>query len=226
MDLKKYSVILADPAWLFRVWNHESGIAKSPEKHYNVMDDKAICDLPIKQLSESNSVLFIWTIYPKLFDTEKIIKAWGFKYKTLGFEWLKLNKKWAESLYKIMPPMFAPGIGKPADYDLLQKLFFLGLGYYTRANPEPCLLATRGSMPVAVHNERNIIIAPIREHSRKPDEQYTKIENLYPAGNRLELFARHARPGWDHWGNQAENSIDLTPYYELQKAERSRAGTV
>jgi hypothetical protein len=171
-------------------------------------------------------VFYLFGLFTRHCLTLKRLLRHGDLNKTLGFEWLKLNKKWNDAYYKIMPDMFAPSFGKLADYRLLEKLFFMGMGYYTRGNPEPCLLATRGSMPVAVHNERNIIISPIREHSRKPDEQYQKIENLYPAGNRLELFARHARPGWDHWGNQAENSIDLTPYYELQQAERSRAGTV
>jgi len=64
-------------------------------------------------------------------------------------------------------------------------------------------------MPVAVHDERNFIIAPVREHSRKPDEQYEKIERLYPNARKLELFARRRRPGWDVFGNQVEGSIRL-----------------
>ena len=92
---------------------------------------------------------------------------------------------------------------------MLEKLFFFGMGYYTRTIPEPCLLSTRGSMPVAVHNERNFIIAPIREHSQKPDEQYEKIERLYPNAKKLELFARRRREGWDAFGNECEGSIRL-----------------
>lgn len=153
--------------------------------------------LPIKQLAAKNCVLFMWAVYPSLFDAEKVIKAWGFEYKTLGFEWWKLNKKWNNVKTDF------------SEYKMLEKLFFFGMGYYTRTNPEPCLLSTRGSMPVAVRNERNFIIAPIREHSQKPDEQYEKIERLYPNAKKLELFARRRREGWDVFGNQVEGSIRL-----------------
>ncbi len=84
------------------------------------------------------------------------------------------------------------------------------MGYYTRANSEPCILAVRGSMPVAIHNERNLIISPIRDHSRKPDEQYSKIERLYPNMRYLEMFARHKwSDDWDVWGDEVKDSIEI-----------------
>jgi N6-adenosine-specific RNA methylase IME4 len=192
-----YDVILADPPWSFKVWNKDTGSGRSAESHYPTMSLDDICALPIKQLAAKNCVLFMWAVYPSLFDAEKVIKAWGFEYKTLGFEWWKLNKKWFDVKLDF------------SEYKMLEKLFFFGMGYYTRTNPEPCLLSTRGSMPVAVHNERNFIIAPIREHSQKPDEQYEKIERLYPNARKLELFARSRRSGWDVFGNQVEGSIRL-----------------
>ncbi|MGB2788928.1 MAG: MT-A70 family methyltransferase [Dokdonella sp.] len=202
-----YDVILADPPWSFKVWNKDTGSGRSAEAHYSTMSLDDICALPIKQLAAKNCVLFMWAVYPSLFDAEKVIKAWGFEYKTLGFEWWKLNKKWSNA------------IGDFSEYKMLEKLFFFGMGYYTRTNPEPCLLSTRGSMPVAVHNERNFIIAPIREHSQKPDEQYEKIERLYPNARKLELFARRRRTGWDVFGNQVEGSIRLPTKYAPDAGE-------
>ncbi len=93
-----YDVILADPPWPFKVWNKDTGSGRSAEAHYPTMSLDDICNLPIKQLAAKNCVLFMWAVYPSLFDAEKVIKAWGFEYKTLGFEWWKLNKKWSNAL--------------------------------------------------------------------------------------------------------------------------------
>lgn len=198
-----YDVILADVPWDFKVWNRDTGSGRSAESHYPTMNLKSICDLPIKELSNKNCVLLFWAVWPRLFDAEKVINAWGFQYKTLGFEWWKLNKKW-ERHWHLFSPMF-----QSEQYADLSKLFFMGMGYHTRANSEPCLLATKGKMPVATRGEKNFIIAPVRSHSQKPDEQYCKIDRLYPGTKRLELFARKAQPGWDVFGNQVENSIAM-----------------
>lgn len=192
----KYDVILADPPWAYEVWDKDTGSGRSAESHYPTMSLEDICKLPVKDIAADNCALFVWAVYPSLFDVQKVIESWGFKYKTLAFEWVKLNTS---------------GNG-----------WHVGMGYYTRANPEPCLLAVRGNMPVAVHDERNTLItyddemfglpliAKVREHSRKPDEQYRKIDRLYPTyTRRLEMFARRSRPGWDVFGNEVKNSISL-----------------
>lgn len=191
----KFDVILADVPWQFRVWNKDTGHGRTAEAHYPTMSLDQICALPVADLAAPNAALFFWGVWPSIFDAQTVIEAWGFTYKTLAFEWIKLNKRWDT---KFLPMLSHTG------YDLLYKLFFMGMGYYTRANPEPCLLAIKGKMPVAVRNERNLLIAPIRKHSQKPQEQYEKIERLYPNGRYLELFARHAQPGWVSWGNEAE----------------------
>ena len=177
-----YDVILADPPWNFDVWS-KKGNARTASSHYQTMTIEDICSLNIAELAADNCALFIWTVWPRIFDAEKVINAWGFKYRTLGYEWVKMNSS---------------GLG-----------FHIGLGYYTRANSEPCLLAVKGSMKVATRGERNLLMTPIREHSRKPDEQYSKIERLYPNMRYLELFARHRHPGWDVFGNEVEGSISL-----------------
>ena len=190
-----YDVILADPPWAYEVWNKDTGSGRSAESHYPTMSLDDICALPIASLAADNCALFMWAVWPSIFDAQKVIEAWGFKYKTLAFEWFKMNTS--------------------------GKGWHVGMGYYTRANPEPCLLAVRGSMPVAVHDERNTLttytdqmfglpmVEKVKEHSRKPEEQYRKIEALYPNMRYLELFARRQRPGWDVFGNQVKGSIRL-----------------
>lgn len=179
-----YQVILADPPWDFEVWNRDTGSGRSPSAHYNTMNLDSICALPVGDLAAKNCALFLWAVWPRIFDAQRVIEAWGFTFKTLAWEWIKLNPS---------------GVG-----------FHLGMGYYTRANPEPCLLAVKGNMPVATRSERNLLITPIMEHSRKPDEQYGKIDRLYPqAWPRLEMFCRRPWPGWDVWGNEVESTITL-----------------
>lgn len=184
----RYPVILADPPWEFRVWNKDTGHGRSAEAHYPTMTIKQLCALPIGDLAEDNAALFLWGVWPSLLDTEKessypaqLFKAWGFNYKTCAFLWVKARRS---------------GFG-----------FHFGMGKYTRANTEPCLLAVRGRMPVAAHDVPQVIYSPVRKHSQKPDEQYPRIERLYPGASYLELFARKKRPGWSAWGNEIEPDI-------------------
>jgi N6-adenosine-specific RNA methylase IME4 len=112
----------------------------------------------------------------------ELIRAWGFEYKTCAFSWMKAHAGQIE--------MFRD------DFDAL-----MGMGYWTRANNEVCLLATRGKPKRLNADVRQGIIAPRREHSRKPDGIHERIERLV-AGPYVELFARATRPGWDAWGNE------------------------
>jgi N6-adenosine-specific RNA methylase IME4 len=121
----------------------------------------------------------MWATDPLLPRALDLIRAWGFEYKTVAFYWVKLNA--------------SPRHG--AD-------FFTGLGYWTRANPEQCLLATRGKPPRRAKNVRRLVVESRREHSRKPDCVRDRIEQLVD-GPYLEIFARETKRGWDCWGNQA-----------------------
>ena len=176
---KLYDVILADPPWHFETWGEGD---RNVSNKYSLMETEDICNLSIP--AASDAVLFLWACWPKLYDALAVIEAWGFTYKTIGWVWVKANRS---------------GFG-----------FFTGMGYYTRANSEPCFIATKGN-PKRIANKsiQSLIYAPVREHSRKPDEQYVKIEKMYPRANYLELFARRRRPGWDVFGNQVEGSIEL-----------------
>ena len=177
MDInKKYNLIYADPPWTFKTFS-DKGKDRSPENHYNVMSLKDICNLPISKIANDNSVLLMWVVDPLLDKAFKVIEAWGFKYKTVGFTWAKTNKK---------------SMG-----------FFTGLGYWTRGNPEMCLLATKGKPKRISKSVPQLVVEQRREHSRKPDIMYNHIENLLE-GPYVELFARTQRSGWDSWGNQTD----------------------
>ena len=177
-----YDVILADPPWTFSVWNADKSDRHVSHK-YPIMETNKIATLPICDLVNDDAILFLWATWPNLKDALLVLDLWGFEYKTIGWTWVKAKRS---------------GFG-----------FHFGMGYYTRANTEPCLLAVRGTMPVARHDIQALIYSPVREHSRKPDEQYAKIEKLYPNKRYLELFARHKREGWDAWGNEVESDVEL-----------------
>jgi N6-adenosine-specific RNA methylase IME4 len=176
-----YKVIYADPPWTFATYSRK-GKGRSAEAHYDCMSMADIKALPVAQWSAADCVLFLWTTDPLLEKAFEIIRAWGFTYKTVGFYWAKLNKA-------------APS-GHNFD-------FFTGLGFWTRANPELCLLATRGKPHRRRADVHKLIVSPRREHSRKPDEAYERIEALCE-GPYLEMFARFPRPGWDSWGVDTE----------------------
>jgi N6-adenosine-specific RNA methylase IME4 len=171
-----YGVILADPPWTFATYSHK-GKGRSAEAHYDCMSLADIKALPVADWAAPDCALFLWAIDPSLPQAFEVIEAWGFTYKTVAFTWVKTTKG---------------GAGFP-----------IGCGYWTRANPEQCLLATRGRPQRLLRSVQQLILAPRREHSRKPDEVYARIEALV-AGRYLELFAREQRTGWDSWGNEVE----------------------
>ena len=107
----------------------------------------------------------------------QVIKGWGFQYKTIAFQWVKKNKK--------------------------SDSYFFGLGIWTRGNTECCLLAVKGKPKRVSNKVSQLIIEPIREHSRKPDTVRNRIEELMGDIPRIELFARQAADGWDCWGLEA-----------------------
>jgi N6-adenosine-specific RNA methylase IME4 len=76
----------------------------------------------------------------------------------------------------------------------------IGMGYYLRGQTEHCLMATRGHPTRTLTNQSDFLPAPLREHSRKPDEFYELVEGLCP-GSKVELFCRYPRPGWAAHGD-------------------------
>jgi len=185
---KKYNIIYADPPWQFKAWS-KKGLVRSAENHYSTMNIEDICTLPVASLAEENCVLFMWVTFPTMQDAFRVIKAWGFEYKTVAFVWTKQNKK------------------KPS--------LFLGMGRWTRSNAEICLLATRGKPKRISAKVRQVIVSPIRAHSQKPNETRTRIKQLV-GGNAIELFARNNIDGWDCWGNEVGKMDEIIDTEEVQ----------
>jgi N6-adenosine-specific RNA methylase IME4 len=136
------------------------------------------------EIADKDSVLFLWATFPNLPEAMRVIKAWGYTYKTVAFVWIKKNKK-ADSL-------------------------FLGMGFWTRSNAEVCLLATNGNLQRISAKVRQVIIAPVSAHSQKPEEARERIVELMGDLPRIELFARQRSQGWHVWGNEVECDIELS----------------
>ena len=182
LPAEKFDVIYADPPWTFRPWSNE-GKDRSPEKHYDCMSLADIRALPVSDIAAENCALFLWVTDPLLPEGLKLMEAWGFKFKTIAFVWAKLNKSAPPTLWT-------------------ENDFFTGLGYWTRAHPELCLLGTRGKPKRVSKAVRRLVVSPRREHSRKPDEIAEKIDDLMGRDtSKIELFARTGRTGWTTWGN-------------------------
>ncbi len=192
-DLKRghYGAILADPPWPFATWSHvglagDAGQANRKQRSraapYATMDHNDINGLPVDQLAAPDCVLFLWVVQTQLPQAITLVEKWGFEFKTCAFAWFK-----GEGL-----SLF------PDDVKLK-----MGCGYWTRAQFEQCWLATRGKPKRLNADVRQGIIAPRREHSRKPDGIHERIERLV-AGPYCELFARQKRRDWDCWGNQTD----------------------
>lgn len=184
---KKYSIIYADPPWRY----NDRKCNGACEHHYNTMKIEDICKLPINDIAADDCVLFLWTTYPMLQEAMQLITAWGFKYKTIAFQWIKLNKSCNNPLF------------------IAKNNIFFGLGRWTRGNTEPCLIAVKGK-PKRINNSiSQIILEPIGRHSKKPDIVRDKIVELVGDLPRVELFARNTTDGWDVWGNEVEKDIEL-----------------
>lgn len=180
----RYGVIYADPPWEFKVYSGK-GKDRSADRHYNTGGLDSIKAMPVAALAADDCALLMWAVMPELPGALEVIKSWGFEYKTVGFTWIKQNKT-GEGL-------------------------FWGMGFWTRANAEICLLATKGN-PSRIHADvHQVLLSPIAEHSRKPDEIAQRVERLVP-GPYIELYARRPRAGWTTWGNEIERSSLLPPH--------------
>ena len=181
MSIKKYPIIYADPPWRYSA----KKVQGAAENHYPTMSIDELCALPVESLEAKDCLLFLWATFPMLPEALRLIKAWGFSFKTVAFVWLKQNRK--------------------------SPTWFYGLGRWTRGNAEICLLAKRGNPKRHSASVHQFIISPIEQHSKKPDVTRDKIVELAGDLPRVELFARQKIPGWDVWGNEVECDLTLNP---------------
>ena len=178
-SIQTYNIIYADPPWRYE----QKNVSGAAEHHYSTMSIDELCGLPVAELAAKDCLLFLWATFPMLPEALRLIKAWGFEFKTVAFVWLKQNRK--------------------------SPTWFYGLGYWTRGNAEICLLAKRGKPRRYSKGVHQFIISPVERHSKKPDAARDKIVELAGDLPRVELFARAETPGWDVWGDEVESSITL-----------------
>jgi N6-adenosine-specific RNA methylase IME4 len=176
---KRFGVIYADPPWPWETWGGPSGkIRSAPDNHYGTSPLDEIMKLPVARLAADDCALLSWCTGPHIAigTHTKVIEAWGFKPSTVAFDWVKTN----------------------TDGNL-----HTGMGYYTRSNSEVCLIAIKGAPLRLATDVHQIVMAPVGEHSAKPEEVRRRIERLLP-GPYLELYGRKSVPGWTVWGNEIQ----------------------
>ena len=184
LGLERFGTVLADPPWRFT--NRTGKVAPEHKRlsRYSTMTLEEILELPVPQIVQPKSHLYLWVPNALIHDGLEVMRHWGFTYKT-NLVWFKRRKD-----------------GGPDGR---------GVGFYFRNVTELILFGVRGSLRTKAPGRRqvNLIASRKREHSRKPDEQYGIIEACSP-GPYLEMFARHPQANWTAWGNEARGPAQLS----------------
>ena len=176
----KYKIIYADPPWSYDDKCLHRGGA---ERHYKTTANSELCNIDVQSISDDDCILFMWATFPKMAEALELIEAWGFTYKTNGFTWVKKNK--------------------------IADTLFWGMGRWTRSNAEVCLIAVKGKPTRVGKGVHSVIEAKVSKHSKKPEIVKNKIIELVGDLPRLEMFARNASPGWDVFGDEAPDGIEI-----------------
>lgn len=194
LDGQDFQLLLADPAWAFRTFNGKNRTPtqksfREAEDHYPTMTTDEMCALPVAPIAARHALLAMWVVGSHLPDAFRLAGAWGFQTCVTDlFYWAKQKLVQRDQI-----DLFTGDIPEPR----------MSMGYHSRKQLEPCLLFARGKgLPVHAHDVRQLIVAPSLGHSRKPAEQYDRLERLYGDVKRIELFARNTREGWNSWGNE------------------------
>jgi N6-adenosine-specific RNA methylase IME4 len=196
----KYNVIYLDPPWKYNSRaNHKTRFRGGACGHYPLMTMDEIASLPIGQLADRHCALLMWCTFPYLDKQIRLFDHWGFRYRTQFLTWIKLNPRGYD--LPADDPNYQHGKQYALYRDGLFHSVFFGVGYYAKSNPEVCLLGMRGQLPTMSDAVSSVILAPRREHSRKPDEAYERIEQVFGDVPRVELFARQRMPRWATAGN-------------------------
>lgn len=190
-----FRLCLMDPPWAFRTRDGADRVPTQAADPYATMSIASMAALPVGEIMEEDSLLAMWVVGSHLAQAIELAALWGFAYVTDLFCWAKQRLVQADQI-----DLFTGDIPPPP----------ISMGYHTRKQVEPCLLFSRGrGLPVLDHGVPQMIVAPKGAHSRKPAEQYERLDRLYGplAGSdgrpqRLEMFARNTRPGWESWGNE------------------------
>lgn len=176
-----YDIILADPPWKYDA----KSTTDNRKVPYVCMTNEELYALEVSKIANENCILFLWTTCPFLQTATNVVNAWGFRYYTVAFSWVKRNKK--------------------------KDSFFWGMGNWTRSNTELCLLGLRGKPKKRSSSVHQIVYEPIGQHSRKPPVVRERIVELCGDLKRVELFATELVEGWDSVGYDA-NGMDVRDF--------------
>ena len=190
---RKYQIIYADPPWKYgskSAVNNSTGSKIVPlSEHYNSMTTEDIKNLRVADITKDDSVCFLWATDSHLKEGIEVLEAWGFKYKTVAFNWIKKTSK-GNNCVNVAP--------------------------WTLKSSELCLFGTKGRMTKykKSNSVMQLVEAERTKHSKKPEEVRKRIIDLFGDIPRIELFAREKTDGWDVWGNEVESDIKITKEYE------------
>lgn len=190
--MKKFNILYIDPPWKYD--NAKSDNPAWGGKTYPCMTLEELKELPVPNIAAEDCYLFMWATKPKMEQAFELMKAWGFRYVTTPFVWLKTNQ--GIDTIQVNPKM--TGV-------------YSGLGYFTNGNVEDVLLGRRGkTLPRLRKDIKQVVIAPRGKHSEKPQEVKSRIVQAWGDLPRLEMFARDKYDdGWNYWGNEVECDIEL-----------------
>ena len=203
----KYSLIYADPPW-----QYGNTISRgAADGHYNTLSLSDMKRLPVWELSESNAILAMWYTGTHDEEARELASAWGFDVRQMFlFTWVKFNS--------LAEQRFNRALEEQTLFEFNELLMMLNAetrmnpGNYTRGNQESVLVAVKGKGLERIDaSVKQVVYSCLGRHSEKPAEVRYRLEQLYGDVPRIELFARQSAPGWDCWGNECENSIQLLP---------------
>lgn len=172
---RKYNIIYADPPWSYQ--DKANAGKRGAVYKYPTQSAAWLRALPVQNLAAEDCALFLWATMPQLPLAIEVMTAWGFQYRTNAFTWVKRNR--------------------------VSTSWFWGMGNWTRANAELCLLGIKGRPKRVSAGVHSLMTNPIMRHSQKPAETREHIVKLMGDLPRIELFARDCDPGWDVWGLEA-----------------------
>jgi N6-adenosine-specific RNA methylase IME4 len=191
----KFQIIYADPPWLY--FNDQSSEMGRGGSNYPKLDLEELKKLPIADITDDDCALFLWATTPKIKEALECLEAWGFKYTTMPFVWVKTNKKCNKSLEELEEDITNGNQGFP-------KGLYSGMGYWTNSNIEYVLLGKKGKPHRIRKDIKQVVVAPLGRHSAKPPEVRNRIVDLMGDIPRVELFSRDIVSGWQFLGNELD----------------------
>ena len=224
LPLQKFNVIYADPPWRFEPYSRETGMDRAPENHYPTMTLEALLDLPVPTIAADDAIIFMWATAPMFLDALYVMEAWGF---------LSFRPRDADGKLLRDADGKLIALSRNAPRYVTQQIWGkdrVGTGYWFRNRHEILIVGIRGDIPAPTPGTQaeSLIMAAVKDHSRKPLIFKAMIEGLFPNLPKTELFSRQAKPsdGWSDWGKEApaqplEEDIDGN-VIPLKSAEEKR----